>query len=367
MHKRLAFIDTLRGIAVLCVVLQHALEQIVSSNTTGPYYWGFHDITGYYFNFGRFGVVLFFFVSGFVIPYSFPKSEAPIRDFVVSRFFRLYPAYWLSILTFVILAPMMQVDAVTWSRIGVNLTMLQMFVNVPALRIAYWTLAIELMFYVSCVILFAIGLLNQRLTAFYIVVAVSLIGIIAMPLTGNRAVWAVLEISLNLSSMFFGKVIRDTVINKQLKWQHVVTCAVLYCLFASAVAFKRFGGEYHENFFFSYSIGSSYIGAFMVFMLFAAYGERMASRFMSFVGLISYSVYLMGAYAMVVLMYFFGAGSNPFEWFIFVAAVMSGSILVSWLSYLAVEKPFIAIGRRFRSQSRPAAAFDPSLSGQGAE
>lgn len=87
MHKRLAFVDTLRGIAVLAVVLQHALEQIVLNQPTGSYYWAFHYALGEYFNFGRFGVVLFFFVSGFVIPYSFPNSAAPVRDFAVSRFF----------------------------------------------------------------------------------------------------------------------------------------------------------------------------------------------------------------------------------------------------------------------------------------
>ena len=367
MHKRLAFIDTLRGIAVLSVVLQHALEQVVQTNTTGQYYGLFHDAIGHYFNFGRFGVVLFFFVSGFVIPYSFPRSEAPIRDFAVSRFFRLYPTYWLSILAFLVLAPMMGIVSIPLHQIGVNITMFQMFVNVPPLRIAYWTLAIELMFYFGCAALFAFGWLNQRMTAFYIVVAASLVAIIAFPLTGNRVVWALLEISLNLASMFFGKVIRDTVINKQLRWWHVAICAVLYCAFAAVVATRRFGGEYHDNFFHAYSIGSSYIVACLMFMLFAAYGERMAWRFMSFVGLISYSIYLMGAYTMVFIMYFFGAGRTPLEWLLFTVGVLAASILVSWLTYLVVEKPFIALGRRFRSQSPGAPALRPSLSGQGAE
>ncbi|WP_338304863.1 acyltransferase family protein, partial [Bradyrhizobium ottawaense] len=79
MHKRLAFIDTLRGIAVLSVLVQHVFEVIVEKHPTGAYYWPIHDLFGYYMNFGRFGVVLFFFVSGFVIPFSFPDSATPVR------------------------------------------------------------------------------------------------------------------------------------------------------------------------------------------------------------------------------------------------------------------------------------------------
>ena len=35
MHKRLAFIDTLRGIAVLSVLVQHVFEIIVEKHPTG--------------------------------------------------------------------------------------------------------------------------------------------------------------------------------------------------------------------------------------------------------------------------------------------------------------------------------------------
>src|SRR5260221_4681299 len=208
MHKRLAFIDTLRGIAVLSVLLQHSLEVIVSNHPTGEYYWVFHNAIGYYVNFGRFGVVLFFFVSGFVIPFSFPDSATPARDFTISRFFRLYPAYWLSILVGLILMPIVEGKTYPLSQIAVNLTMFQTFVNIPNLWVIYWTLAIELIFYISCTVLFAMGLLNQRLTAVYIVIATSLICIVGPLLIQNRLVWSLMEVALNLTAMFLGKIIR---------------------------------------------------------------------------------------------------------------------------------------------------------------
>lgn len=367
MHKRLAFIDTLRGIAVLSVVLQHSLEEIVSNQATGAYYWSLHDAIGYYFNFGRFGVVLFFFVSGFVIPFSFPDSATPIRDFTISRFFRLYPAYWLSLAVVLIVAPIMDGKTFPLPQIVANLTMFQTFVNVPNIRIIYWTLAIELIFYIGCIVLFAMGLLKRPLTAFYIVVATSLICIVGSLAIHNRVVWSLMEVALNLTAMFLGKMIRDTIIGGRLRWWHVAIGAALYCVFAVIISFQRFGGEYHENFFFSYSIASAYVSAAIVFIVFASFGERLSWRFMAFVGVISYSVYLMSPFAIVWIYRWFGAGRGPAEWLGFVAAVAAVSILISWLSHVIVEKPFISVGHRFRSRSRRAVVLEPSLSGQGAE
>ncbi|MCG2631521.1 acyltransferase [Bradyrhizobium sp. WYCCWR 13023] len=349
MHKRLAFVDTLRGIAVLSVVLQHTLEQIVLNQPTGTYFWAFHYALGEYFNFGRFGVVLFFFVSGFVIPYSFPNSAAPVRDFAISRFFRLYPAYWLSIVVLLVLSPAIEGKTFLSSHVLANMTMFQMFMGIPNIRIAYWTLTVELIFYVSCICLFATGFLTRRLTALQIVIATCVIGIVAFPVVKSHAVWGVLELALDLTAMFFGKVIRDTVMEGKLNWRHVGICALLYVIFAAGVTYRRYGIDYQENFFCAYGMGAAYIVAAFVFIGFAAFGEKAAWRFMSFVGMISYSIYLMGSFAMIVIFYYSGAGSGPVQWLLFTVAVIAASILVSWLTYLAVEKPSIRFGQRFRS------------------
>ncbi|MBR0717265.1 acyltransferase [Bradyrhizobium liaoningense] len=366
MHKRLAFIDTLRGIAVLSVLFQHALEVIVQNHPTGAYYWAFHDAIGYYINFGRFGVVLFFFVSGFVIPFSFPDSATPVRDFATSRFFRLYPAYWTSIVIGLVTMQVVESKAFPLSQLLANVTMLQTFVNVPNLWIFYWTLAIELLFYVGCTILFAMGLLNRRFTAPAIVVTAALIGIIVPLLTESRTVSSVLEVGLNLSAMFLGKIIRDAVIGGKLRWGHVAACTASYVVFAITLSDRRFGGVYQENFFYSYSIGSAYVCAALVFIAAAAFGERMAWRPVAFVGVISYSVYLMSPFVIVWVHRVLGVGEGPLGWSAFVAMVLALSLLVSWVTYSFVEKPCIAFGHRFRSKRRRAVVLEPVLSSQGA-
>ncbi len=366
MHRRLAFIDTLRGIAVLSVLFQHVLEVIVQHHPTGAYYWAFHDAIGYYINFGRFGVVLFFFVSGFVIPFSFPDSALPVRDFAISRFFRLYPAYWTSILIGLFSILVLEAKSFPLHQVIANVTMLQTFVDVPNLWVFYWTLAIELLFYVGCTMLFAMGLLNRHLTAVGIVVAAALIGTAAALLVENRTVSSLMEVGLNLSAMFLGKIIRDTVIGGKLRWPYVVACTVLYCIFAATLANNRFGGVYHENFFYSYSIGSAYIGAALVFIVFAAFGERLAWRSMAFVGVISYSVYLMSPFVLVWIHRFVWFGDGPLGWSAFLAVIVALSLLLSWLTYSFVEKPCISFGQRFRSERRPRVVLDPVLSSQGA-
>ena len=350
MHKRLAFIDTLRGVAVLCVLVQHVLEQIVLTGQTGAYEGMIHDLIGYYFNFGRFGVVLFFFVSGFVVPYSFPDSAAPVRDFAVSRFFRLYPMYWLSILLALAILPGAEGMSFPLWQVLVNLTMFQNLVGLPNMVVAHWTLAIELIFYIGCVVLFLTGLLRRSAAVFAIVVAISCAGILLPMLFEQRVVSRLLEVLLNIDAMLIGKLIRDTVMGRKLRWWHVAMCLGLYSGFAIVVFKRLYGGEYQGNFFHSYSIASAYIAAGIIFTTFASYGDRLAWRSLTFVGTISYSVYLMQVYVLAATVHYLGAGSNLVQWIAFAVGVVSVTILISWGTYYGLEKPAVAFGRAYRSR-----------------
>ncbi len=152
---RLLELDVFRGIAALGVVLYHYTIQYNKS-------YGHSPEVLISFPFGTYGIELFFMISGFVIFMSLEKTQRGI-DFVVGRFSRLYPAYWVAVfLTFTIVTvanlPINQVDGngllkLTWFEALVNLTMLQGFFNVPNVDGAYWTLAVELSFYI---IMFAI-------------------------------------------------------------------------------------------------------------------------------------------------------------------------------------------------------------------
>ena len=80
--NRILELDALRGIAVLAVVFFHM--------TMG------REEAKYGFKLGVTGVDLFFIISGFVILLTLEKTKN-WRSFLISRFSRLYPAYWICV------------------------------------------------------------------------------------------------------------------------------------------------------------------------------------------------------------------------------------------------------------------------------
>src|SRR6476620_2732148 len=140
---RLDFLDALRGVAVLAVFVQHAAIALTPDFTdfAGA---DFSDGFSRHFNAGQFGVLLFFLCSGFIIPASVERHRAP-RAFWTSRFFRLYPAYWVALAAARVLAATHR-GAVSMAQgyrpfdTIVNATMLQGYFGSPDILIVAWTL-----------------------------------------------------------------------------------------------------------------------------------------------------------------------------------------------------------------------------------
>jgi peptidoglycan/LPS O-acetylase OafA/YrhL len=138
--KRFYELDALRGIAAILVVLFH-----FTTNFERRY--GYKDELIYSFDFGMAGVYLFFVISGYVIFMSLQNKSS--IQFVKGRFLRLYPFYWIAVLWSFSWAHMgaLQNRTTTIPEAFVNLSMLQSFFNVKPVDGVYWTLAIELSFY----------------------------------------------------------------------------------------------------------------------------------------------------------------------------------------------------------------------------
>lgn len=112
-----------------------------------------------FFKLGTTGVDLFFIISGFVIFMSLQKVKTG-TDFIINRVSRLYPTYWASV-TFTFTAIVLYclhfgiqgIDQKVIPYLG-NLTMFQFYLQIEDLDGPYWTLIIEMLFYLSMLILF---------------------------------------------------------------------------------------------------------------------------------------------------------------------------------------------------------------------
>ncbi|MBB4891968.1 peptidoglycan/LPS O-acetylase OafA/YrhL [Streptomyces olivoverticillatus] len=116
--------------------------------------------------YGFLGVEVFFLISGFVICMS--TWGRSLGDFVVSRACRIYPAYWVAIfLTAGVVTLWPQVRSVkNWDVVLTNLTMLQQGLGVWDVDGVYWTLFIELKFYVLFAIVVATGVTYRKCVLF---------------------------------------------------------------------------------------------------------------------------------------------------------------------------------------------------------
>lgn len=114
----------------------------------------------HWYRYGALGVQLFFIISGFVIVQSLKGKS--LKEFAIGRFIRLYPLFWiLCTVTFIITFLIPHSNPVHFTEYLLSMTMLgnqfDNFIGYTRLvDAAYWTLAVELIFYVAIAIFVAL-------------------------------------------------------------------------------------------------------------------------------------------------------------------------------------------------------------------
>ncbi|MEA2116633.1 MAG: acyltransferase, partial [Thermodesulfobacteriota bacterium] len=136
--NRIKNIQALRGVAVLLVVFFHMV-------TIEKKYGGTNTLLSDYFQFGMFGVDLFFVISGFVmVTVSRGKFQQPRQaaTFLYHRISRIYPMYWFYSLL-VLAVFLLQPSFVNSSQFG-QVNILASFLLLPQkhlpLLMVGWTL-----------------------------------------------------------------------------------------------------------------------------------------------------------------------------------------------------------------------------------
>jgi peptidoglycan/LPS O-acetylase OafA/YrhL len=322
--SRLLELDALRGIAAISVVLYH-------------YTYGYGVLYGQHnviisFPYGNLGVHLFFLISGFVIFLTLGKAKAGL-DFIVSRFSRLYPAYWVAGgLTFAIVSifglPGWQVS---WTDGLINLTMLAGWLSTPYIDGVYWTLTIELSFYLLMFVLYLTDNL-KRIETFAIgwLILIYPLRIIGYLFKFQIPTPIAATILLNSGFFFIAGIMFYKVKNGQATLKHhlIILCCYLACL------------NHRIDFDIIYNAAF-----FVIFYLFA-YNRLgfIVHKPLLLLGMISYPLYLIHAnIGFVIIRNFYKYNINPN---LSVIIALTSVLLMSWLISISIEKPAMKFIRR---------------------
>jgi peptidoglycan/LPS O-acetylase OafA/YrhL len=155
---KFSFIQALRGVAALWVVLHHCSEghHIDALKAILP-----SALTFWIFDCGRNGVAVFFALSGYVITHSLRGQYVTFKylgRFIARRAIRLDPPYWTSILFSLVIAAIAAkalgkpMPSLSLNQIGAHLAYLQELMRYPEINTVYWTLTYEVQFYLFLVV-----------------------------------------------------------------------------------------------------------------------------------------------------------------------------------------------------------------------
>lgn len=335
---RIFFLDLIRGIAALAVFFQHAGEGLWPEFAIFSHDW---------FNVGKFGVVIFFLTSGFVIPLSLERGKSTIK-FWIGRLFRLYPLYWAS-LTLVVLLETIGIPSVPQDFRSnlvynslVNITMLQDFVGVPHAIGLYNTLTLELIFYIICTILFVFKIHAKTYMWAWGVLGLTVFGSVLVPLGIEKrlpmaAMFYIL--SMFVGTVFYRYYSRSVTKSQVVKLLVAVSGVAIAGTYVNYVLYTKAATA--EYTFLSvttpWAIGYAFfLGAF-------TFRDRTFPQVFAWLGKISYSVYLIHP---VILIITPDLSSRP----LMLAVMLAGTLILANATYNFIEHPLIEFGRKLQKK-----------------
>ncbi len=393
---RLAWLDVLRGVAALAVVFDHASYDVLQHVRGIIYQW---------FDPGNYGVFVFFIISGYIVPASLERKGS-VRTFWVSRLFRLYPLYLLAVGVAVTLY-MLHFGSVRGEDSDPEtsiLSQLLMMSNVLAgqnLPNVVWSLSYEMVFYLLLTALF-IARVHKRSSWYALAFAAAAVGIggllpqaffthnVATPrliaLTADLAVLAGLALAVVLRGMsrLLGAAIAAVVavallaFNGSWLWPWE-TLSILALMFTGTVFYRAEQGQYpwrkaigvgvavlglaitaglwhsrawgmsaHAELLWSRRWFSAFLLAGLTFGAGLAFRHVRWPRVLTWLGLISYSVYLLHPLVIEVYHHYtWTRQHHPFPLQVLLAAgILTIVIALSSVTYLFVERPMQNVGRR---------------------
>ena len=391
--RRLAWLDVLRGLAALAVVFNH-FGYFVPTGIKNP--------INHWINPGDYGVFVFFLISGYIVPASLERKGS-VRTFWVSRLFRLYPLYLLAVaiavtLYMVHMGGLRGEDADPATSILSQMLMMSNVLAGQNLPNVVWSLSYEMIFYLLLTALFMArihgrssryalafgvaavalgGLLPQAfftnnlwsprvialvadlviLTGLAVAVGMrgmprlvgailaAMVGLTLLAFNGNWLLpWEALSI---LALMFTGTMLYRAEQGRY-PWRKAIPIAVAVLGMAIAAGlWHHIGGYGQPSSVWERTYFMSLFAAGLTFGLGLAFRHVRWPRALTWLGLISYSLYLLHPLLIEVDRHLGWTAHNSF-WIQLLIDLLFLAVLIAVCSatYLLVERPMQDVGRR---------------------
>jgi len=330
--KRLKFVDGLRGVAAVMVMLYHQVGRTSVGALTHR---------------GYLGVAIFFVLSGFVITAvvgARPISAGFLGRFALRRMIRLDIPYWLNIvvaLALMVLAARMGVPqpSIRLAQVAAHLVYLQEILGYAEISRVYWTLCLEVQFYLALILLLWCAQIMRAQWSWFIAVFLALMGVSVLA----NMNWIPTPAGLMFPywwAFALGALCYWTLTNRV-----SVGCLVGAALVVAFTAAGRHG---------DWRLTACATTCF----LFLAWRRNamdrwLADRVSQFLGRISYSLYLchpiIGWSAQSLALRYFN------QWGALSVGIVA-SVVSSWLAYRYIERPSINLSHHVSLKPRHLAA-----------
>jgi len=268
-------------------------------------------------------------------------------DFVVSRFSRLYPAYWSAVAVTGAVAWWFPLPGQTVSggQIIANLTMLQSFFYIPNVDGVYWTLGIELAFYVVMLMLFLSRMLGRIEAVGWIWLGVAMATHLAALLGFHLPYRITLLFILDYAQLFIAGIVFYLVWLAGYSWNRI-------CLLGACLVVEFFAQD---------GMTVIVIAGFFVAFHFCVMGRLgwVSCGPVLWLGAISYPLYLthqMIGYRVIATMLQAGVPAP-----IAIVSVIGGALALATALSVSIERPTMRLIRRYYrrwlTQVRPESAI----------
>jgi len=356
---RLDGIDLLRGVAVSSVVVYHFFAILGLQGS--PY---FH----YVHSFGLFGVSLFFVISGYLIYRSVSFSlerygtRAGLKHYTIHRLFRILPAYYVNLAVVLLMASFIIDSNYLYSgaflkQIAAHLTFLSYLLYQDAglgINGAYWTLSIEMLWYIVAPLLLIFAGRNRTL---FLLALSSFVYLLALDfgLLDNllhldknspsyllKLYYFSFQLPGQLSYFIAGILIykfSQNQIDNPLPYKYILAIFIMILFIYVTSTFSLHSNFFLNNFFILFTVSTLFI------LLYQA--RPRGVKWMEWIGKISYSLYLWHMPLLFVMKKtsILNHLSMPVTILLFTFALL----VLSTMSYYLVEEGGFQLRRKFEA------------------